>query len=148
MFASSSSAQNSAAPDNIKIDFTENYKVGTSHWESSGAFTDAGAFLDIAKHDLQGASVNAIGTLAGSNGTFTMKWRRVNTITPGEQGNPEGLTKGAWQMVSGTGAYAEITGQGTFAGTINHATGEIVETFIGNVRLGQTNDALRFRVVK
>lgn len=149
--ASSAPAQNGSAPDNFRFEIEENFITLTpGHWESSGAFTDEGVIQDVSKHDLHGASVSTVMTLAGNDGTFTWKFTRVNTPTPGPSPtqNPAYLTGGAWQMVSGTGAYSGITGQGTFDGTINFVTGEIHDTFTGHVSLGQTNDAFQFRTVE
>lgn len=148
MFASSSSAQSSAAPDNFRLEMRENFIAMTpGQWEASGAFTDEGVIDDVPKHDIHGASVSVIITLAGANGNITFKWTRINRFAPGEQGDPAALTGGAWQMVSGTGAYTGIAGQGIFEGTINFETGDIHDIFTGHVSLG-TNGAFQFRTIR
>jgi hypothetical protein len=138
-------AQNTNAPDNFQLEQEGNFiTMGPGHWEASGAFSDEGTIQDVSKHDIHGSSVSVIETMAGANGTITYKWTRVNRFAPGAMGNPAALTMGAWQMVSGTGAYTGITGQGTFSGTINFETGEIHDFFTGKVTLAP-NDALQFR---
>ena len=148
VLSTSGLAQNSAAPDNFKLDMTENFITQSpGHWESSGAFTDSGTIQDVPKHDIHGASISVLITLAGNNGTITFKWTRINRFAPGEMGNPAALTGGAWQMVGGTGVYSGITGQGVFNGTINFETGDIHDTFTGHVSLAQ-NDPFQFRTIK
>lgn len=136
MLASSAPAQSDSAPDNFRLEMNENFiTLSPGHWESSGAFVDEGVIQDVPKHDIKGASVQVIITLAGAKGTLTFKWTRVNRFAPGEMGNPAALTGGAWQLVSGTGAYSGISGQGVFDGTINFETGDIHDTFTGHVNL-------------
>ena len=49
-------------------------------------------------------------------------------------------------MIEGTGAYAGITGHGTFTGTLNVQTGDFHDSYIGHVELGE-NSAFEFRSV-
>ena len=136
MLSPSALAQSSAAPDNFRLELSENFiTMSPGHWEASGAFTDVGVIQDVPKHDIHGASVSVIITLAGAHGDITFNWTRINRFQPGEQGNPAALTSGAWKMLSGTGAYVGITGNGTFDGTINFETGDIHDIFKGHVRL-------------
>ena len=42
-------------------------------------------------------------------------------------------------MISGTGAYTGITGQGTFTGTLNVVTGDFHDSYKGHVKLSPCN---------
>jgi hypothetical protein len=131
LVASSGSAQSGAAVDNVRLVFDINFRTRTGNWVSSGAFSDEGIIANVAKHDPNGQGTLAVvETLSGNRGSFTWKFTRNFQFVPGES-----RTAGAWQMISGTGAYSGITGQGKFEGTINSATGEIHDIFTGHVNL-------------
>ena len=141
--ATGSSAQNSAAPDNIRLVLDINFVDRTGKWASSGAFTDEGIIAEVAKHDPNGrGTLSVLETLSGNNGSFTWRFTRNFSFTPGRI-----RTAGAWQMISGTGAYSGITGQGKFEGTLNPQTGQIQDTFTGHVKLG-FDSAFTFREVQ
>jgi hypothetical protein len=148
-----SSAQNSAAPEEFTLELDANFIAQSpGHWESSGAFTDEGKILAVTKHEPNGyphsrGPLSVIETLSGSSGTFTWKFTRNFTpVTPGPPAGPVFLTNGNWQMISGTGAYIGITGQGTFTGTLNVETGDFHDSYKGHVKLGGTS-AFEFRQV-
>ena len=79
---------------------------------SSGELGDAGSFVETELHPT-GALANspivgvfqAIIVFTGSQGTFTVAQEAQFTSFP----------EGAWQVISGTGAYARASGHGTFA---------------------------------
>lgn len=82
-------------------------------WQSSGAFSDAGSFVETELH-LTGADFQpsapvgvfqAVIVFTGSHGTFTIAQQGVST----------GLPAGTWQVSSGTGDYSRVSGHGTFA---------------------------------
>ena len=79
---------------------------------SSGELGDAGSFVETELHPT-GALANspivgvfqAVIVFTGSNGTFTVA----------QQAETTGFPEGTWQVQSGTGAYARLSGHGTFA---------------------------------
>jgi hypothetical protein len=81
-------------------------------WQSSGAFSDTGTFVETELHPTGSlahspvvGAFQAIIVFSGSQGTFTIGQEAL--ITTDNFG-------GNWQFVSGTGAYQRLTGHGTF----------------------------------
>jgi hypothetical protein len=80
-------------------------------WHGSGAISDSGTFARTDAH-LTGSffsspaagAFQATFLFSGSQGTFTIRDELLATDS-GVNGN--------WQIVSGTGAYADISGHGT-----------------------------------
>ena len=140
-----SSAQNSAAPEQFSLELDANFIAQSGDWESSGAFVDQGIILEVIKHEPNGyphshGPLSVIETLSGNRGTFTWKFTRVfRPVTPAPPAGPVFLTQGDWQMISGTGAYTGITGQGTFSGTLNVVTGDFHDSYKGHVTLSPCN---------
>ena len=81
-------------------------------WQSSGAISDAGTFVETEFH-FTGALAHspvvgvfqAVIEFAGSQGTIAIR----------QQAQFTGASEGTWQVASGTGAYDGATGHGTFA---------------------------------
>ena len=137
----SGSAQNSTAPANLTVEMSINFIAQSGEWESWGAFEDEGIIEEVLNHEPPGngaqrGNISVVETLRGENGTFTWQFTRHFSTLPGSSG-PIFRTGGGWRMISGTGAYQGITGQGTFEGTINVSTGEIHDTYTGHVQLDE-----------
>jgi Protein of unknown function (DUF3224) len=81
-------------------------------WHSSGAFSDAGTFVETEYHATGSlphspvvGAFQAVIVFSGPQGTFTVAQEAIFT--------PKALG-GHWQVVSGTGAYDDLNGHGSF----------------------------------
>jgi len=142
MIPASASSQNATAPDPFRLDLHANFITQNGDWTSSGAFSDSGIIADVAEHapkgnPLHAANLSVVETLSGNAGSFTWRFTRHFAPVAGPLAgqNATFRTGGAWQIIDGTGAYAGMSGQGTFEGTINVATGDIYDTYEGYVQL-------------
>jgi hypothetical protein len=114
------------------LDFTSDTTAdGTS--TIAGAFSDEGARHEDFTVNVQGNRAIVTGTIVihGSQGDINEQF--VGTIPLGP--NPT-LIEGTGVFTGGTGAYAGVTGRGTFEGTIDFATGKLVGVTEGRVRIG------------
>jgi hypothetical protein len=107
----------------------------------SGTFSATGAFAD--EGTINNLSIGFAGLGAptfgitlvtilftGDDGTFTLKAQIKETLTA----DPQVLTdSGTWTIVAGTGAYADLHGQGTISGTVNDLIPLISRTYVGDV---------------
>jgi len=104
-----------APPQPVSIAFTVTVFTPTTFsgtWVSSGAIDDSGTFVrtdvnftgSLANSPTVGAFQSEL-LLSSSLGTFTVFEQILFT--------PTGVI-GTWQIMSGTGAYANVTGHGTF----------------------------------
>jgi hypothetical protein len=99
----------------------------------SGAVSDSGSYIDSFR--LAGETLQVVKTLSGSGGTITLsaqgvvRWTSPTTAT---------FLAGHWQVVSGTGAYAELQGGGYpgASGSANFATGTVDVVHEGQVHVG------------
>jgi hypothetical protein len=81
-------------------------------WQSFGGISDAGSFVETEIHPT-GALPNspvvgvfqAVIVFTGARGTITITQQAQYTSFP----------EGTWKISSGTGAYARVSGHGTFA---------------------------------
>ena len=93
----------------------------------SGTFSATGAFADDGTINNLSIGFSALGAptfgithvtvlFTGDDGTFTLKAQIKETLTA----DPQVLTdSGTWTIIAGTGAYADLHGQGTISGTVN-----------------------------
>lgn len=82
----------------------------TGVWSATGAFVDAGTFTRVdanvsgsAERSPQVGTVQVVLTFTGANGTFTLRDELM--LSPDS-------ADGTWQVASGTGAYARMSGHG------------------------------------
>ncbi len=106
-----------------------------------GTFAASGAFADSGTINNLSFAPSAFGSptfgvshitilFAGSAGTFTLKAQITETLTS----DPNVLTdNGTWTIIDGTGAYANLRGQGTVVGTVDDNVNLITRTYQGNV---------------
>ena len=107
----------------------------------SGTFAATGAFVDSGAINNLKISFSALGApdfgithatilFTGAEGTFTMKAQIKETLTS----DPNVLTdSGTWTIIAGTGAYADLHGQGTVVGTVDDNVNLITRTYEGGV---------------
>jgi hypothetical protein len=99
----------------------------------SGALSDSGTYVDSFR--LAGETLHVVKTLSGDGGTITLtaqgvvRWTSPTTAT---------FFAGHWQVVSGTGAYADLQGGGYpgASGSANFATGTVDVVHEGQVQVG------------
>lgn len=107
----------------------------------SGTFSATGAFTDDGTINNLSIGFSALGAptfgithvtvlFTGDDGTFTLKAQITETLTA----NPQVLTdSGTWTIITGTGAYAHLHGQGTVTGTVDDSIPLISRTYAGEV---------------
>jgi hypothetical protein len=124
------------APEPVRI---ETHGVFTGPGSTAGTFTisgavsDAGTYVDSFR--LAGETIHVVKTLSGGGGTITLtaqgvvRWTSPTTAT---------FFAGHWQLVSGTGAYADLRGGGYAgaSGLANFATGTVDVVHEGQAHVG------------
>lgn len=121
------------APQPIRIDLNgvvtgpESFR-GT--FVASGVVNDSGAYTGTFR--FAGNTIHVVKTLVGSKGTITLKTDAVVVPT---SPTTIGFQAGHWNVVSGTGAYADLHATGAPAaaggGSADLSTGAIRETHEG-----------------
>ena len=74
----------------------------------SGAFSDAGTYVET--YRFAGNTIHGVKTLSGSYGTITLVVQAVVRWTSPTRAE---LFAGQWRLESGTGAYANVHGEGS-----------------------------------
>jgi hypothetical protein len=116
----------------IKVDFNVYTQAG-NHWQGTGAIQDEGTIKHQHSEVFNGSSAAVTDSPEGTKGTFTWTFHRTFVA---DRSTP-GLLKssGGWRMLSGTGAYLAIAGEGTMTGSLNTITGQLHDEFVGKVAL-------------
>lgn len=106
-------------PQALNFNFDVTYynlptSVGSGSWSSDGLFTAGGSFVEESIHAGSGPgvcfrTVHTTGTLEDQNGTITLRLQLTQNEGSG-CGSAE--LKVNWVILSGTGAYADLHGQG------------------------------------
>jgi hypothetical protein len=113
-------------PQALNFNFDVTYydlptNVGSGSWSSDGLFAAGGSVVEEANHVGSGPgvcfrTVHTINTLEDENGSITLRMH----LTQGEGGGCASADmKVNWTILSGTGAYAGLHGQGGGAVTGN-----------------------------
>jgi hypothetical protein len=110
------------------------HRDGGDTWSASGAFSDAGSFVDSpgVPSFFAGSSstIHVVRTFIGADGTFTT--RADARITATDNPNVLAVT-GQWAVLSGTGAYENLSGAGASAELFYPSTGVVQGTWQGEV---------------
>lgn len=116
----------------VNVDFNI-YTEAVNHWRATGAIEDEGTIKHSHSEVFKGATAAVTDTPQGAKGTFT--WTFHSSFT--EDPKFPGLLRrsGGWRMLSGTGEYEGISGQGNLTGTVNLITGQLHDRFVGKVTL-------------
>lgn len=120
----------SVAPDRGKfllISFDENFTGDTTidgTTTISGAFSDMGSRHEDFTTAQQGDQVIVTGTVTITGGQGTLITQFVGAIPA--NGSSPNYVQGVESIVSGTGIYAGLRGNGTFEATLDFDTGNIV----------------------
>jgi hypothetical protein len=107
-----------------------NTDPATGTWTATGDINDAGTLVEprlnlVGNGELQITRVNS-----GSEGTFTL---RILSKVTGVEPNGDVDFTGRWVVISGTGQYATLHGQGTRTAVFRADTGTVTETLTGIV---------------
>ena len=107
-----------------------NTDPATGTWTATGAVNDAGTLVEprlkiVGNGELQITRVNS-----GSEGTFSL---RILSKVTGVEPNGDVDFTGRWVVISGTGQYATLHGQGTRTAVFHADTGTVTETLTGQV---------------
>jgi hypothetical protein len=107
-----------------------NTDPATGTWSATGDINDAGTLVEprlniVGNGELQITRVNS-----GSEGTFTL---RILSKATGVEPNGDVDFTGQWVVISGTGQYATLHGQGTRTAVFHADSGTVTETLVGQV---------------
>ena len=120
-----------ATPTNETIVLIRDQNLNPSGWSATGVFTDAGPWTSDSGHfsaipSPKTGRVHLLTTEIGAHGsTFRMKFE-------GGFDPNTGAFAGTWTIVSGTGGYANLHGQGTWERSFA-SDGSVVFTCPGQV---------------
>ena len=95
----------------------------TGTWTATGALADSGTLVEPSVNFVGNGQLHIERVFTGTQGTITI---RIQSTLVGP-----GTFTGYWVVVSGTGAYANLHGEGLRAATIN--AGIVTETLTGDV---------------
>jgi hypothetical protein len=117
----------------VRVDFaTSTHAVGT--FAACCVVNDSGSaqadVISVTPKPNNTAAFEAIETLAGSKGDITLALRG----TTGPLDSDVHIARGAWKIVGGTGAYADLRGRGTFTAVTDQLTGALTAINRGKVR--------------
>ncbi len=100
---------------------------------ASGTFSASGVILEnnmpayeVYFIDFEGGTIHGIKTLYGEHGTITIKYQAVLTFNP----DGSGVATGRFTIISGTGDYQELHGNGMTLATID-TFGHILAIYSG-----------------
>ena len=101
----------------------------TGTWSASGAFTDAGSLVEPSVNFVGNGQLHIVRDVTGQQGTFTL---RIDSTLSGTE--PDGTIDftGYWVILSGTGQYRTMHGEGLRRATLD-SSGVVQETLTGNV---------------
>jgi len=100
----------------------------TGTWSASGGISDSGTLLEPSVNPVGNGEVHIVRDVTGALGTFTLRIdSKISGFEP--DGSPD--FTGHWVVVSGTGAYANLRGQGRRAAVARN--GVVTETLTGEV---------------
>jgi hypothetical protein len=122
----------SSVDTKLQIGFSLHFTGPTS---AQGTFVASGAVKDSGASTVPDFAVTQLGNqddarltgtqvFAGSLGTITTTFKGV--AGPGT--SPHQASQGTFQIVSGTGAYTGLRGQGTFLAVVDFSTNQVIGT--------------------
>ena len=123
----SSASTRLAVAISSQIDLSTDPATGT--WTATGAIADAGTLTEPFLKFVGNGQLHIERVLTGEQGTITL---RIQSTLTGVIGDIAKFT-GYWVIVSGTGAYADVHGQGLRTATVDLNTAIATETLTGDV---------------
>src|SRR5215471_8326074 len=100
----------------------------TGTWSASGGISDSGTLAETTVFVVGNGQLHIVREVTGSQGTFTL---RIDSTAVAVE--PDGSIDftGYWVVIAGTGAYADLHGQGTRSAV--YTNGIVTETLTGSV---------------
>ena len=100
----------------------------TGTWSATGAISDSGTLIEPTVNFVGNGELHIVRNVTGAVGTFTL---RIDSKVSGQE--PDGATdfSGYWVVLAGTGAYANLHGEGTRTAVARN--GVVTETLAGVV---------------
>jgi len=100
----------------------------TGTWSASGGISDSGTLAETSVNFVGNGQLHIVRDVTGSRGTFTL---RIDSTAVAVEPNGAVDFTGNWVVIAGTGAYADLHGQGTRSAVADH--GVVTETLTGSV---------------
>jgi len=100
----------------------------TGTWSASGGISDSGTLAETSVNFVGNGQLHIVRDVTGSQGTFTL---RIDSTVVAVEPNGNVDFTGNWVVIAGTGAYADLHGQGTRSAVAAH--GVVTETLSGSV---------------
>jgi hypothetical protein len=100
----------------------------TGTWSASGGISDSGTLVETSVSFVGNGQLHIVRIVTGSQGTFTL---RIDSTAVAVEPNGNVDFTGQWVVIAGTGAYADLHGQGTRSAVADH--GVVTETLTGSV---------------
>ena len=130
------SAASSSADQRLYIGMNLHFTGPTT---TAGTFVASGAISDSGTADVKNLALAPIGnsdsarlsgdeTFSGQNGTIVTRFKGIAFPLS----NPHQVGKGQFQILSGTGAYTGLTGQGTFVIVVDPISNQLIGTEEGS----------------
>jgi hypothetical protein len=116
----------------MNLGFTDSGSTGT--FVASGAVGDSGR-ADVVDLTITPAGPSDTGRLSGTE-TYTGQHGTIVTRFEGQAfplSSPHEVGSGRFDIVSGTGVYAGIAGQGTFEIVVDVLTNQLIGTEVGSI---------------
>lgn len=100
----------------------------TGTWSASGGISDSGTLVEPSVNFVGNGQLHIVRDVTGSQGTFAL---RIDSTAVAVE--PDGSVDftGQWVVIAGTGAYADLHGQGTRSAVASN--GVVTETLTGSV---------------
>ena len=133
-FADGDGRGGKAAKIGVRLDFSSStqadgsFAVCCSVTDSGPAHAEVTSYVEKGDH----ARFEATNTFTGEKGSFTILLRG----TTGPLGSSVHVASGRWRVTEGSGAYAELEGNGRFTAVTNQATGALTAIDEGKLKLG------------
>ena len=101
----------------------------TGTWSASGGISDSGTLAENPVNFVGNGELHIVRAVTGSLGTFTL---RIDSKAVSQEPNGNVDFTGHWVVIAGTGAYADLHGQGTRNAVVD-TSGVVTETLTGSV---------------
>ena len=130
--AQASQPAHPAATTSVPVTIHSTVIIGpfTGTWSASGGINDSGTLVEPSVLPTGQAELHIVRDVTGSLGTFTL---RIESKAVAVEPDGSVVFTGHWVVISGTGAYANLAGEGTRNAVANHNTGVVTETLTGSV---------------
>jgi hypothetical protein len=98
-------------------------------WSASGGISDSGTLAEPSVNFVGNGQLHIVRDVTGSKGTFTL---RIDSTAVAVEPNGNVDFTGYWVVIAGTGAYADLHGQGTRTAVVD-TNGVVTEALTGSV---------------